>query len=470
MQFNVLLIGKEAKQTEVYATLIRDMVECHIDVMSRVENAVNWVARVRYHLVVMDLPEPGLLLEKIKRVHPESSVIVVSDSASIEEAVRMIRLGAEDYLRKPINYDSFRLAVRRGIDRKALFDEDGVYSRYLNLVNSCQMISASLEEARVLSIVRSYLARELRSSHACIFTLDDKGALILQEADANSDNGMQEIFEIALRAARIPDSLMGEEFYKFVDRGPMTPGLFALRFQCSGEKDFFFVCLSPKKPDPMAEFESRLKIMRAQIEVTGQNILRYKDVQAMAYVDDVTGLNNTRYLATVLDREMEKAKSQKTAFTVLFIDCDKFKLVNDQHGHLHGSKLLQEIGQKLKTYVRDTDSLVRYGGDEFVAVLTPCDLATGQIVAERIRKGIEKTDFLKDDGISLKITVSIGVAVYPDHAQSKEEVMEAADHMMYAAKNQGRNRVFVANIPEKSAVAPSNVTPLAAGEKKNQSG
>lgn len=450
MQFNVLLIGKEPKQTETYATLIRDMVECHIDVMSRVENAVNWVARVRYHLVVMDLPDPGILLEKIKRVHPESSVIVVSDSASIEEAVKTIRLGAEDYLKKPINYDSFRLAVRRGIDRKALFDEDGVYSRYLNLVNSCQMISASLEEARVLSIVKSYLARELRSSHASIFNLDEKNALVLQEADQNSDNGMQEIFEIALRAAKIPESMKsGEEFYRFVDRGPMTPGLFVLRFQCSGVKDYFFVCLSPKKPEPMAEFESRLKILRAQIEVTGQNILRYQDVQAMAYVDDVTGLHNTRYLATVLDREMEKAKTQKNPFTVLFIDCDRFKLVNDKHGHLHGSKLLQELGQKLKQYVRDTDSVVRYGGDEFVAVLTPCDLATGQIVAERIRKSIEKHEFLKDDGIALKITVSIGVAVYPDHASSKEEVMEAADHTMYAAKNEGRNRVYVADMKSK---------------------
>jgi two-component system cell cycle response regulator len=442
MQFNVLLIGKEPKQTETYAQLIRDLVECHIDVMSRAENALNWIARVRYHLVVMDIPNSSILLERIKRVHPESSVIVISDSASIEDAVKTIKLGAEDYLKKPLNYDSFRHAVRRGIDRKALFDEDGVYSRYLNLVNSCQMISASLEESRVLSIVKSYLSRELRSTHACMFILDNKIGPLLHESD-HSVEGMHEVFEIALRNANLPENLVGELFYKFFDRTPTNPGTFAFRFHCVGDKEYYLVCLSPKKPDPMGEFESRLKILRAQIEVTGQNILRYKDVQAMAYVDDVTGLNNTRYLSTVLDREIEKANSSKLSFAVLFIDCDRFKMVNDQHGHLHGSKLLYQIGQKLKSHVRDTDTLARYGGDEFVAILSPAELDTGKSVAERIRKSIEKTCFLEDEGLSVRVTVSIGVAVFPDHAASKEEVLEAADKTMYEAKNQGRNCVYV---------------------------
>jgi diguanylate cyclase (GGDEF)-like protein len=164
----------------------------------------------------------------------------------------------------------------------------------------------------------------------------------------------------------------------------------------------------------------------------------------MAYVDDVTGLHNTRYLSTVLDREIEKSKTSGSSFVVLFIDADKFKLVNDAHGHVHGSKLLLELGQKLKTYVRDADSIVRYGGDEFVAILTPCDLAMGKIVAERIRKSIEGWEFLKDDGLTLKVTVSIGVAVFPDHATSKEDIIEQADHAMYTAKKESRNRVYVA--------------------------
>lgn len=444
MQFNVLLLGKDTKQTEVYATLIRDMVECHIDVMSRVENAVNWISRVRYHLVVIDLPSPSNLVERIKRIHPESSVIVVSDHATIEEAVNMIRNGAEDYLKKPIHLDTFRLAVRRGIDRKTLFEEDGVYSRYLNLVNSCQMISASIDEVRVFAVVRSYLSRELRCSQSCVASFDEKGEMKVEDTDQLGENGMNELFEIAAKTVKIPGALDESRPSIFIDRSPMTPAVFAFQFNCVGDRKFYFLAISPKRPEPYEEFESRLKILRAQIDVTGQNIVRYRDVQEMAYVDDVTGLHNTRYLSTVLDREVEKSKNTGSSFVVLFIDADKFKLVNDAHGHVHGSKLLSELGQKLKGYVRDSDALVRYGGDEFVAILTPCDLSMGKVVAERIRKSIETSEFLKDDGLKLKVTVSIGVAVFPDHASSKEEIIEQADHAMYTAKKESRNRVYIA--------------------------
>jgi len=425
MQFNVLLLGKDTKQTEVYATLIRDMVECHIDVMSRVENAANWLSRVRYHLVVIDLPSPSAFVERIKRLHPESSVIVISDHATIEEAVNMIRGGAEDYLQKPIHLDTFRLAVRRGIDRKTLFE-------------------ASIDEARVFSIARSYLSRELRASQSCIASFDEKGEMKIEDTDQSGENSMAEMFEIYAKTANLPGTLGDKNVSVFVDRTAMTPAVFAFEFHCVGDKKFFFIALSPKKPEAYGEFESRLKILRAQIDVTGQNIIRYRDVQEMAYVDDVTGLHNTRYLTTVLDREIEKSKTTASSFVVLFIDADRFKLVNDQHGHVHGSKLLLELGQRLKTYVRDSDAIVRYGGDEFVAILTPCDLAMGKIVAERIRKSIEAYEFLKDDGLNLKVTVSIGVAVFPDHAGTKEEIIEQADHAMYVAKKESRNRVYVA--------------------------
>jgi two-component system, cell cycle response regulator len=446
MQFNVLLLGKDTKQTEVYATLVRDMVECHIDVMSQVENAANWLSRVRYHLVVIDLPNPSSFVERIKRLHPESSVIVISEHATIEEAVNMIRGGAEDYLKKPIHLDTFRLAVRRGIDRKTLFDDDGVYSRYLNLVNSCQMISASIDESRVFSIVRSYLTRELRASQSCVASFDEKGEMKIEDTEQSGENGMAEMFEISAKTAKLPEALGDRQKSIFVERTSMTPAVFAFEFTCVGDRKFYFIALSPKKPEAYAEFESRLKILRAQIDVTGQNIIRYRDVQEMAYVDDVTGLHNTRYLTTVLDREIEKSKITASSFVVLFIDADKFKLVNDEHGHVHGSKLLLELGQRLKTYVRDSDAIVRYGGDEFVAILTPCDLAMGKIVAERIRKSIEAFEFLKEDSLRLKVTVSIGVAVFPDHANTKEDILAQADHAMYTAKKESRNRVYVAEV------------------------
>ncbi len=447
MLVNILVLGKDAKQNELYAKCCRELVDCHIDIMSNTDNAMSWLGRVQYHVVVLDLPQPLFTLERIKRIHPESSVVVLSGSPSIEDAVRAIRLGAEDFLTKPISMEAFKLAVQRGIDRKVLFEEDGVYSKSLNLVNSCQMISASLEEQRILSIVKSYLTRELQCVHSGIFTLNKYAHFEIEDPDSSLDQGLEEIFNIALTNHKpyelFPDR---DTFYQFIERSPTTPAMFFFRFQCVEDRDYYYVALSPKKPEPLTEFEGRLKIMRAQIDVTSQNIMRYRDIQKMAFIDDLTGLHNTRYLNSILEREIEKARMQNSSFAILFIDADKFKRVNDEHGHLHGSRLLTEIAHKIKLCIRDSDSAVRYGGDEFVAVLSPCDLSTGKRVAERIRRMIEQSEFLRDDGLNLKVTVSIGVAVYPDHAHSKEDVIEAADQAMYNAKNKSRNSVFVANL------------------------
>ncbi|RYZ67700.1 MAG: diguanylate cyclase, partial [Proteobacteria bacterium] len=339
MLVNILVLGKEAKQNELYAKCCRELVDCHIDIMSNTENAMSWLGRVQYHVVVLDLPQPLFTLERIKRIHPESAVVVLSGTAHIEDAVRAIRMGAEDFLTKPISMEAFKLAVQRGIDRKVLFEEDGIYSKSLNLVNSCQMISASLEEQRILSITKSYLTRELQCVHAGIFTLNKYAHFEIEDPDSSLDQGLEEIFNIALTNYKpyelFPDR---ETFYKFVERSTSTPAMFFYRFQCVEDRDYYYVALSPKKPEPLTEFEGRLKILRAQIDVTSHNIVRYRDVQKMAFIDDLTGLHNTRYLNTVLEREIEKARMQNTSFAILFIDADRFKRVNDEHGHLHGSR------------------------------------------------------------------------------------------------------------------------------------
>ena len=448
MLVNILILSKDAKPAETYARECRELLEdCHVDVMANVDNALGWLGKQRYHVVVLDLPQPLLTLERIKRIHPESSVIVLASNPTIEDAVRAIRLGAEDFLRKPISVEAFKLAVQRGMNRKVLFEEDNVYSKSLNLVNCCQMISASLEETRILAIVKSYLSRELQCIHGGIFTLDESGKFKMEDPEQSLDQGLQEIFSITLAGYKI-DQLFPERdaFYSFLEKSDRGQAMFFFRFIGVDDRDYYFVGLSAKRPEPFGEFEGLLKILSAQVDVTAKNIMRYRDVQRLAFVDDLTGLHNTRYLNHVLDREFEKARSQNIPLAILFIDADRFKLVNDSHGHLHGSKLLTEIAQKIKVCVRDSDFVVRYGGDEFVALLSPCDLDTGKRVAERIRKTVEATEFLKDDGLALRVTVSIGVAVYPEHAASKEDVIVAADQAMYAAKNASRNSVYVAKL------------------------
>jgi diguanylate cyclase (GGDEF)-like protein len=154
-----------------------------------------------------------------------------------------------------------------------------------------------------------------------------------------------------------------------------------------------------------------------------------------------------------LDREIAQSKSNGKSFAVLFIDADRFKGINDNHGHLVGTKLLNELGEHFKRFVREKDTVFRYGGDEFVAVLSSCDLPTARLVAERIRESVEKHAFLSDEGLNLHFTVSIGVAIFPEHANSKKEIIDAADHAMYDAKKTTRNSVTIAGMPKPKIVA-----------------
>jgi two-component system cell cycle response regulator len=481
---HVLLIGEDPKQTELLAELIREVADCHVDVVSRIESSFDWVGRSSYHLVVIDASAPaagergaetrpdGLgLLERVRRLSPLTSVILISEQATVEEAVAAVRLGAEDYLRRPFNPESLQLAVKRGLDRKAVFAEGTSASSYLNLLTACQMVSATLEETKVFGVVRSYVSREVQSDHAAVYRLQD-GELrqvAEPEGDRPRDRAMEEILGIALAAANpVPSMLETGAFFRFVERGHVTPGLFLFRFRCVGDADHFVVCLSPERPVAADLFESRLRMLRAQIEVTGRNIAHYLGVQHLVYVDDATGLYNTRYMNYLLDREIAQSQATGRSFAILFIDADKFKGINDAHGHLVGTKLLNELGAMLKTLTRDTDTVFRYGGDEFVAVLSPCDLATAQAVAERIRRAVDGHVFIESEGLNVRFTVSIGVALFPDHATTKKQVIEAADHAMYAAKRKTRNTVFIADLRGEGAApaaheagaAPDSAAPV----------
>jgi diguanylate cyclase (GGDEF)-like protein len=457
----VLLIEQDPKQTELYTGLIREVAECQVDVLTRFDGASDWIARSNYQLIVVDVSESGglALLEQVKRLSPVTSVVLVSETATVEQAVAAIRMGAEDYLKKPFSLEAFQLAVKRGLDRKTVFGGDSAAAGFLNLLNSCQMISSSLEQKKILGMIRSYLERELKCSHSAVYELKP-GAPAAVRID---ESEMDEILDIAIQASNpLPRMSEGVEFYRFIERGQLTPGLFIFRFKCAGASDYFCVCLSPTRPQPIEDFEARLRMLRAQIEVTGRNIDEYEGVQQLVYVDDATGLYNTRYLHATLDREIVSSEATGRSFAVLFIDADKFKSVNDQHGHLVGTQLLNELGEQLKRLVRSNDTVFRYGGDEFVAVLASCDLGTARAVAERIRAHVEKHAFLASEGLNLHFTVSIGVALFPDHAASKKELIHAADHAMYDVKKSTRNSVTIAQLGKAVVAAPTGAGAKAA--------
>lgn len=175
-----------------------------------------------------------------------------------------------------------------------------------------------------------------------------------------------------------------------------------------------------------------------------QFAIEHYSVREMSFIDDVTELFNQRYLPMVLDKEISRAKREQCTFAVLFLDVDFFKAVNDTCGHLVGSQILIEMSEIIKSHIRISDFAFRYGGDEFVIVLTQTDVDKAKVVAERIRKAVEAKGFdVEGAPAEIKLTVSIGLAGFPRHAQTSEQIIQLADDAMYLAKNKSRNTVYV---------------------------
>ncbi|MBI1860608.1 MAG: GGDEF domain-containing protein [Deltaproteobacteria bacterium] len=182
---------------------------------------------------------------------------------------------------------------------------------------------------------------------------------------------------------------------------------------------------------------SRVEFLVRSLEISLESHRRYLEAKKLTFIDDVTHLHNARYLSIVTH---QLVVSQKR-FAVLFIDVDKFKGVNDKHGHLVGSALLVQMARILKNDLRPSDTVFRYGGDEFIAILHDQTREEAVEVAERLRQGVEKKRFLAC-GVEVRITISVGVALFPDDGASENAIVDSADKAMYQVKVSGRNSVF----------------------------
>jgi diguanylate cyclase (GGDEF)-like protein len=175
-----------------------------------------------------------------------------------------------------------------------------------------------------------------------------------------------------------------------------------------------------------------------------ENARNFQKVQELTLIDEHTGLFNARYLLSTLEREIERAQRFARPVSLLFLDLDQFKQVNDTRGHLIGSALLKATGERLLESVRSVDSVCRYGGDEFAVLLLETHLERAKVVAERIRHAVAHKRFDIGGGEPMQLTVSVGYATFPEHGKVARGLLEAADKAMYVAKAAGKNAVAAA--------------------------
>jgi len=263
----------------------------------------------------------------------------------------------------------------------------------------------------------------------------------------------------------VPDTSKDTRFFSKVDEKTKheTQSIVAVpvRFRdtCLGVIELIN-CVGPEGFDPRD-----LKLLEALSDFAAialENARHVKRIHELTITDDCTTLYNARHMGFILETEIYRSQRYNYEFTIVFIDLDHFKMVNDTHGHLVGSRLLAEIGNALKSHCRLIDFAFRYGGDEFVLLLPQTSKENAMNVARRLHKLIRETVWLEAEGLNIKVTPSLGLASYPVDSRTKEGLLHLADEAMYLVKNTNRDSVAAANIgilpelpdsPESSATA-----------------
>jgi diguanylate cyclase (GGDEF)-like protein len=188
-----------------------------------------------------------------------------------------------------------------------------------------------------------------------------------------------------------------------------------------------------------------------QASVAIDNVLLHQEAQRLSLTDPLTSLWNYRYLTLGLGHEIERASRFSRPLAVLMLDLDRFKQVNDHHGHQVGDAVLVEMAARMRTEVREVDTLARYGGEEFVVVLPETDAAGAARAADRLGEAIRSAPFCAGTVHALTVTTSIGVAVFPEHGSTASRLLRSADDALYAAKDAGRDSWKFATTPSTAA-------------------
>ncbi|MEU5938480.1 diguanylate cyclase [Micromonospora sp. NPDC047548] len=182
-----------------------------------------------------------------------------------------------------------------------------------------------------------------------------------------------------------------------------------------------------------------LRTFAGHAAVAVENVRVHEEAQRLSLTDPLTGLWNYRYLRESLRREVERASRFGRMLSILALDVDRFKRVNDTYGHTAGDAVLAEFASRIRDEIREVDLAFRHGGEEFVVLLPETDAPGAVIVAERLGAAVRDTPMVVDEHVAIPVTVSIGIAVFPDHASTGQQVLDAADEALYAAKAAGRD-------------------------------
>ena len=453
-----ILIVDDSRLSRTFCTDILAADGFDVETASSGMEALNLLKAWDFDLVILDLILPDIsgqeVLHRSKQIKASTNFIVLTGHASLDSAIECLKSGASDYLTKPLNPEEFKIIVNRSIEQKKLFEENSGLKRLIRLYELSTVISNCLDKERFLEVVLDSMLQIINGKVGISISYDREPVnWQLKAFRATDEETAKNLADALISYVKLPDSETGLPGRK----DTMNIELKTLGLTYSDMGPFLLVPISQN--DSIAGYLAifselngsydnsdieNASFIANQATLALENIRLYSLASELTYIDDLTKLHNIRYMDIALENEIKRAKRFNAHLCFLFLDIDYFKDINDTFGHQVGSKVLIELGHILKEIVREIDTVARYGGDEFTILLVETNAAGATVIANRLRDIVEKHTFQTQEGLSIRLTITIGIAAYPEQASSKEELLTAADKAMYKGKNTTRNIVILA--------------------------
>lgn len=440
----ILLVDDEKVARSLYGDFLAGAGH-EVTAVGSSQEAQEALEQTKFQLMVTDLILPhtdGMaLLQFVKATHPEVEVLVITALDKVEPAVRAIKSGASDYLVKPVQPEVLSHAVNRAIAQQSLLKENETLRKHVALLEAGQRIATTLDREQLNQITTSAFQSMCLADAVAVFSKDSE-ALQLSAWHGFGDVERSVVEAHSLEAVRTRAATLEAAGG---DLDVEVPDFDTAYVVPVFEHDTQLGAVALYFKDSINEAGiAGAPFLARHLALALRNLDKFSAVEDLVYLDDLTHLFNSRYLQLVLEKDLKSASKDDKPFSLLFLDLDHFKSINDTHGHLIGSKLLVEVARVLKGCVRDNDIVCRWGGDEYVTLLRGTDSGGALKVAERIRRSIESHRFLAREGFSLNISTCIGIASYPEHAQDKDTLVDFADRAMYRGKKGTRNVIYMA--------------------------
>ncbi len=386
---------------------------------------------------------------------PEGACLLVVGEDTPEAFDRAIASGAFRFLPEPLREPELMQALRQGLDYVHLCRDNQALRREASLFEMIKNIALAMDLDKLQGLIMDASMRLTEAGAGALLLQAEDGQSLKALATVGIDDASQESGFFGLPTPYLMGVLRGGNPIR------LSPGSQEARGMRCGSSPVESALIAPLvvdgqgigmtvvvRTEPPPLDGSSLRALARLAEDTAPaiwNALSVHRTQELIIKDDLTQAYNRRYFEDELDEEINRSRRYGTNLSLIFLDVDNLKAVNNAHGHFVGSKVLQEVAQRIILTVRGIDRVVRYGGDEFCVILPETDSEGSNRVAERIRENVAQAPFLVKDGLDISMTVSLGIACCPTHATTKEDLVKQADKAMFRSKDAAKNSVTVAS-------------------------